>query len=197
MQFRKIGLRSVALILCLLLVSATGSMLTAGAASLSDQIASLERKQSAIKSEIADLKKDISKKQELKTALQKQINNVQDQIDLYNSEISGLNNKINALEAEVEETQNNLDESKAAFKGRLKAMYVSGNNSALSLLLSADDFGDFLYKSELMRSVTEYDTVIIEQLKADIEKLEARLERAGKQKGIGQGHEGRYDRQAE
>lgn len=173
MQFRKTGYRALALLLCLLLVSVSGSVLTTGAASLSDQIASLERKQAAIKSEIAELKKDISKQQELKTALQKQINNVQDQIDLYNSEISSLNNKIAALEAEIEQTQQSLEENKEAFKGRLRAMYVSGEHSSLSLLLSADDFGDFLYKTELMRSVTEYDSVVIDQLNADIQKLEA------------------------
>lgn len=173
MQFRKTRLRALALLLCVLLVATVGNVLTAGAASLSDQIASLERKQAAIKSEIAGLKKDISKQQELKTALQKQINNVQDQIDLYNSEISKLNSKISALEAEIEQTQQNLEESKEAFKGRLRAMYISGEQSSLALLLSADDFGDFLYKAELMRSVTEYDTVVIDQLKADIEQLEA------------------------
>ncbi len=163
----------LALLLCVLIVSAVGSILPAGAASLSDQIASLERKQEAIKAEIADLKDDISKQQELKTALQKQINNVQDQIDLYNSEISSLNAKIAELEEEIEQTQQNLDANKEAFKDRLRAMYISGDHSALSLLLSADDFGDFLYKTELMRSVTEYDSVVIEQLNADIEKLEA------------------------
>ena len=163
----------LALVLCVLIVSAVGSILPAGAASLSDQIASLERKQDAIKAEIADLKSDISKQQELKTALQKQINNVQDQIDLYNSEISSLNEKIAKLEEEIEQTQQNLEANKEAFKSRLRAMYMSGDHSALSLLLSADDFGDFLYKTELMRSVTEYDSVVIEQLNADIEKLEA------------------------
>lgn len=173
MQFRKTGFRMLALLLCVLIVSAVGSILPAGAASLSDQIASLERKQEAIKAEIADLKDDISKQQELKTALQKQINNVQDQIDLYNSEISSLNAKIAELEEEIEQTQQNLDANKEAFKDRLRAMYISGDHSALSLLLSADDFGDFLYKTELMRSVTEYDSVVIEQLNADIEKLEA------------------------
>ena len=174
MRFRKKGMRALALLLSVLLVSAAGSVLTVGAGTnLNDQIKSLERKQAAIKSEIADLKKDISKQQELKSALQKQINNVQNQIDLYNSEISTLNKKISALEDEVAQTQQTLDDSKAAFKSRLYAMYVSGDQSSLALLLSADDFGDFLYKAELMRSVTEYDTVIIEQLKADIEKLEA------------------------
>lgn len=173
MQFRKTGIRMLALVLCVLIVSTVGSILPAGAASVSDQIASLERKQEAIKSEIADLKKDISKQQELKTALQKQINNVQDQIDLYNSEISSLNQKIADLEDEIEQTKQNLEENKEAFKARLRAMYMSGDQSALALLLSADDFGDFLYKTELMRSVTEYDSVVIDQLNADIEKLEA------------------------
>ena len=173
MQFRNSPKRLLALLLCVLLVSATGHILSVSAASLNDQIASLERKQAAIKSEIAGLKKDISKQQQLKSALQKQINNVQSQIDLYNGEISKINGDIGELEDRIQETEQTLSESKEAFKGRLRAMYLSGEQSSLALILSADNFGDFLYKSELMRSVAAYDSQVIDELNADIQQFQA------------------------
>ena len=167
------------LLVMLLLIGSVPFSMTAGAASLNQQIADLEKKQAQIKSEIADLKKDISKQQELKAALQKQVNNTQSQIDLYNSQITELNQKIEQLEADKKAKEENLENSKETFKKRLRAMYMSGNTSELTLLLSADDFGDFLYKNELLRSVAEYDNQVIEQLKndiIDIEKIETEVQ---------------------
>ena len=55
---------------------------------------------------------------------------------------------------------------------RLRAMYVSGDNSMLNVLLSANDFGDFLYRDQLLSSVTDHDNAIMEQLKSDISAVE-------------------------
>ena len=170
------GRRALALLLCLVLSLSSATLFAADAAgtsSLNSKITELEQKQAAVKSKIATLKKDISKQQELKDALQEQIENLQQQIDVYNDEISGLNKQIDALEADIAQSQADMEVTKQAFKDRLRAMYMSGDHSALTLLLSADDFGDFLYKTELMRSVTAYDSAIIDELTAAIAKLQA------------------------
>jgi murein DD-endopeptidase MepM/ murein hydrolase activator NlpD len=47
-------------------------------------------------------------------------------------------------------------------------------------LLGADDFADYLYQSELLASVTEYDNQVMEQMRKDIEKIN-RLEKTVEQ----------------
>ena len=65
---------------------------------------------------------------------------------------------------------------------RLRAMYVSGDNSMLNVLLSANDFGDFLYRDQLLSSVTDHDNAIMEQLKADIKAVEELETQANEEK---------------
>ena len=145
--------------------------ISAGASSLESQVRDLESKQKQVRAEIEKLKDDLSKQEELKDALQQQVDNTQKQIDLYNSQISSLNQKIEENEAEKALKEQNLENSKETFKKRLRAMYMTGNNE-LSILLSADDFGDYLYKTELLKCVAQYDNEIIDQLNQDILDIE-------------------------
>ena len=76
------------------------------------------------------------------------------------------------IEAQKAQKQADLESTKQTFMTRLRAMYVSGDNSMLNVLLSANDFGDFLYRDQLLSSVTDHDNAIMEQLKSDISAVE-------------------------
>lgn len=141
-------------------------------ASYQDQISALEEKQRQIKNQISELQNDINKQNELKSTLQAQINNVQAQIDIYDNRIAELDSTISENEAEKQRLTESLEQRKKTFLERIRAMYVTGNTSSLSLILSADDYGDFLYKYELISKVTEYDNDAMEQMKADIVRVD-------------------------
>jgi murein DD-endopeptidase MepM/ murein hydrolase activator NlpD len=169
--------------LCLLLVLVlifTGtfvSSIPAGASSYESQINDLEAKQEELESKIDSLQDDIDKQEDLKAALQSRIDVVQGQIDLYNSQIDTLQNEIYQMEAEKKQIEADLQAQKDTFLARIRAMYISGSDSILTVLLGADDFADYLYQSELLASVTEYDNQIMEQMRKDITKID-RLEAA-------------------
>lgn len=173
MQLLKKFKKSVSYLLvgALLIAGCFVSSLPVGAASYQQQIADLESKQSQLKSKISSIKDDISEQENLKSALQEQIDVVQEQIDLYNSQISSIESKISEIEAKKAVKENELEASKKAFLSRLRAMYISGDNSVLSVLLTADDFGDYLYQDQLLASVTEYDNNVMEKLKDDINEI--------------------------
>ncbi len=156
----------------LVLTCFSANLLSAGAASYREKINELESKQAKVKEQINSLKSDISDQEKLKDALQDEIDTVQAQIDVYNGQLTEVENRLSEIEAQKEQKQNDLENTKQTFMTRLRAMYVSGDNSMLNVLLSANDFGDFLYRDQLLSSVTDHDNAIMEQLKADIKAVE-------------------------
>ena len=173
MQLLKSKKRILSAVLALVLVF-TGTYLscfTANAASYQSQIKELEQKQAALKEKIDALQEDIDEQENLKAALQEQIDVVQNQIDIYNGEIDKLQNKIDEMEAEKEAKEQEIAQKKETFLARIRAVYIAGNDSILTVLLSADDFADYLYQNELLASVTEYDNKVMDQLRDDVAKI--------------------------
>ena len=168
--------------LSLVLTCFSANLLSAGAASYREKINELESKQAKVKEQISSLKSDISDQEKLKDALQDEIDTVQAQIDVYNGQLTEVENRLSEIEAQKEQKQNDLENTKQTFMTRLRAMYVSGDNSMLNVLLSANDFGDFLYRDQLLSSVTDHDNAIMEQLKADIKSVEELEAQANEEK---------------
>lgn len=168
--------------LSLALTCFSANLLSAGAASYREKINELESKQAKVKEQISSLKSDISDQEKLKDALQDEIDTVQAQIDVYNGQLTEVENRLSEIEAQKEQKQNDLENTKQTFMTRLRAMYVSGDNSMLNVLLSANDFGDFLYRDQLLSSVTDHDNAIMEQLKADIKAVEELETQANEEK---------------
>ena len=173
---------SFAVTLSLVLTCFSANLLSAGAASYREKINELESKQAKVKEQINSLKSDIGDQEKLKDALQDEINTVQAQIDVYNGQLTEVENRLSEIEAQKEQKQNDLENTKQTFMTRLRAMYVSGDNSMLNVLLSANDFGDFLYRDQLLSSVTDHDNAIMEQLKADIKAVEELETQANEEK---------------
>ena len=134
-------------VLALVLVF-TGSYIscfTATAASYQSQIKELEQKQAALKQKIDALQGDIDEQEGYKSALQDQIDVVQGQIDIYNGQIDKLQDKIDQMEADKSEKEQEIQDKKDTFLARIRAMYIAGNDSMLTVLLGANDFADYLY----------------------------------------------------
>ncbi len=117
----------------------------------------------ALKKKIASLKAENAPYQAQKAALESQIAAVHREIELYE-----------AQKKECEETiarrTEELATTKEQFKQRLVALYMMGNTE-LVVLLSADDYGDYLSKAELVESVSKHDAEMIKSIIAAIEEL--------------------------
>ena len=174
MRLPKISTRLIAVVLVFGLLSCgiVFSSVGAGASSYQSQINELEEKQQVLKDKINALQSDIDEQEELKSALQEQIDTVQHQIDIYNAQIEETKDRIASLEEQKGKLEDELAQSKDTFLARIRAMYMSGNNSPLTVLLGADDFADYLYQNELLASVTEYDNEVMAELRKKIEKVD-------------------------
>ncbi len=173
----KKGLRALtALALAVCLIALPNVPPTAQAASnlsdLQQQQAELEKKQQQLNQTLQSVRNDKSKQQEYVNALNSQIQTVQSQIDLSNQKIAALQEQIEQKSGEIAATEKTIDEDFERLKKRLRAIYMAGESSSLDLILGAEDFNDFMNKAELIRSITEHDTALIQTLKENKANIE-------------------------
>lgn len=184
---RFVKLLSLVLSLCFVLTSFASS--PALAASTSE----LKEKKSRIQSEIEKAEKEIDKladekkeNQEYIAALDKKIQLKQDQINVLQDDANALQSEINGIEAsisntedEIEKTQAEIDRKQAQFDKsfgeycqRLRAMYVSGHASNLEVLLTSTDISSIFTRSQMIKSVSENDSEILDSLMKQMEQIE-------------------------
>ena len=170
-------IKTVCLVLVMALTLTAFFTADVGAASkteIQNEISKLEQESKQLEAEIKQLQGKINKQNELKKAIERKMANVQSQIDACNRQINSINSKIAANKAEIAKNEKQIEADKLAFKKRLRAIYMSNSGSSIQVLLGAEDFSDFLQLSQLTASVSAHDKKMIEELVAEIKKIEAK-----------------------
>lgn len=194
MRFK--SLVSLILAFCLVLTPLVFDM-TAGAASTSEleaELAQIEQKIKDNKEKLSEIANDKSKQSQYLKTLQSQISetqrrmsNLERQVGLLDkevndisSEIEGLNTQISALTDSIAQTEANIVSIEAAIvesystvSQRLRASYMTGEDSTLKILLGADSISTFLTRLEFMKRVAENDKKMIDSFKKQATELKA------------------------
>ncbi len=165
--------------------------MTAQAKSTSELNSEKEKIQDEIdeaQSKIDELSAEKEETEEYLSALQSKISLLQDKIDTLEDQKSALQSEIEAVtqkiadtEDEIEQTQAEIDEKQAEFDEtyvlycqRLRAMYVSGSTSTLEVLLTCTDISSMLTRAEMIKSVSEQDSEILDELMQKMEEIESK-----------------------
>lgn len=152
---------------------------------LQEELDELTKKQKEIEKKLSSLKSDISNKKEIRIALEEKIANAQTQIDVYNQQILLLQKQVDESKEAYDKAAVTFNTQLNIFKARLRAMYMTGNTSYLTMLLSADDFADYLYKSKLVESVSAKDKELLDSMQKEYKKISsARNSLKKKQKSL-------------
>ena len=201
---RFVKLLSLVLSLCFAFASfASTSALAASTSQLKDKKSKIQSQISAAEKEIDKLAKEKKETQEYIAALDKKIQLKQDEIDVLQedadelqAEINKVERSIDKTEKQIEKTQKEIDKKQAQFDGtfdeycqRLRAMYISGHASNLEVLLTSTDISSILTRSQMIKSVSEQDSDILnslieqmEQIEKDKAALEEKIIQLGKDK---------------
>lgn len=131
----------------------------------------LEKEKEQIQARIDALEDNESEYAALQEQLEEKIANIESQIALVNERIDEVKAEIEANEREIAEKEAYLEQTKDTLRERLRAIYVAGTHNQLAVLLSADDYTDFLARTELMRGVTEHDTQLMNEINAQIQQI--------------------------
>lgn len=136
--------------------------------SLGDEYAQLEKEQAAIQANLNKTTNQKAQEQAKKTAVDTQVQNTTQQINVLNQQIDLLNENITQKELEITEKQVEIDKNYGLMKDRLRAMYMTGEESLTGLLLGAESFFDFLTRAEVTNSVAAHDREMLNWLDTEL-----------------------------
>lgn len=173
------------LIACLFLLSPQYITENASATSLNSlkqQQSQLQKEQAEVTQKLKTLKNDKNNKIQYKNTLQEQISNIQGQIDNLNGQISDLNSSIKEEESKIADKQKDINTNYTKLKGRLRAVYLTGEASNIEIILNAKNIMDLSDKTELVKSITKHDTDLINTLKDELSSIKSAKEDIEKKK---------------
>ncbi|SDA27671.1 Peptidase family M23 [Ruminococcus sp. YE71] len=126
--------------------------------------------------------------QEKQMLVLEEISILNEKTEVINSYLTEMEMKLSAERRNAQALSEEIDEGIAAYKLRLRALYLAGDMSYGDVLLGSGDFFDMLMRSELLKRVTDYDAKALDSLVAKKAEYDAKLIDLQKQ-------EGKYDDQ--
>ncbi len=160
--------------------------------SIKDKIAAAQEKIDSAEKKLDSLEGDISKTKDYISELDSQISAYQSQIDAYSEQIEEyeaeteeltaqrekleadiveLNKKIDGYNKRVDYLNGQIDAKMDQLKDILRANYITGETSALEILLTSDDFADYLTKTQMLSSIADRQDSIIDGINGDIDQV--------------------------
>lgn len=143
-----------------------------------DTVGSLRDKIAAAKEKAADLQEQASDANATYQAKLDVYNTASDAVSTINAQIESLENKIEDTQNSIEKLKVKIDKQQKAidkkyndFKARIKALYIAGSLTSMQVLLTSEDFSDYLTKLELVRKVSAKDNAAIEEMQRLAEEL--------------------------
>lgn len=134
---------------------------------LSSEKQETEEYLSALRSKITLLEDKIDTLEDSKSALQSEI-------DAVSVKITNTENDIIQTQAEIDQKQAEFDETYEVYCQRLRAMYVSGSASTLEVLLTCPDMSAMLTRAQMIKSVSQQDSAILDELMTKMEEIQAK-----------------------
>jgi len=86
--------------------------------------------------------------------------------------IDSTEGQIAVIEEEISELEQKIEEEKALMDRRLSGLYKSGQNQYLSVILSAEGFGDLITRIYSMKRISDYDKELIDSFQQKVDKLD-------------------------
>lgn len=154
----KFGRKAIIFATCLAIIS-TMHVSAAGSTTNSQTVSwSLQNALNENQSQAADMTAKLN-------ALEKEINDRQ-------TEVSKLNDEIAKDNTEIEREQTAFDNERNLMFARMRAVYMNGSNdSFISLLLSSNNFSDFLEKKEFLSKLSNYESNLLNSMKKTMDEL--------------------------
>ncbi len=123
-----------------------------------------QEKYNQAKKDLNDAKEKKASQDKIKKALDDKIAAIQALINECNSKIAGLNSKISAKQAEIDKKNAEMEADKEQFRKRIRAIYMSGTQSNIQILLGAENFSEFLILAEMTSNLSARDTELINKI---------------------------------
>ncbi|MDO5123708.1 MAG: peptidoglycan DD-metalloendopeptidase family protein [Eubacteriales bacterium] len=168
-------------ILCIVITAIL--VLSSTYAVVADTLSELQSEQSRLDQEaqeyqalIDSLQDDIDKQQEYVDAVAAKVAVANEDVALSRSKISEYETKISEKTSEIEALQDEADENMDLFRQRLRAIYMSGDVTAIEIILGASDFNDVVDKLQLLSSMNRKDSELIDDIEVQMDGINEEVE---------------------
>lgn len=161
----------VSLALCIGLSSSVG-VVAESPDSLRKKIQDAKSKASDLASKKEAANETYQAKLEVYYAASDAVDDINAQISALEAKIVKTENSIKKLKIQIKKQEDAIKKRYSEFKARLKSLYIAGSLTSMQVLLTAEDFSDYLTKLELVRQVSERDNAAISEMQKMAEELE-------------------------
>lgn len=134
----------------------------------SKQRSQLQQENSELQEQLKQANDQIKDKQKYSKELQKQIAELSKKIKESNNTIKTLNTEIKEKQNKIDNMLLQIDDILELLRERLRTVHMAGDTSSLEIILGAKSFSDFIDKSEMMKSMSEYDKSLIDSIKGEM-----------------------------
>ncbi len=159
---------------CLALMIMIGSIASTAAATISEleaRQAELEAQQAEYQAQLNKSNSAVAEKQEEVDALVGQVESVTAEIQVCYQKISIYDKNIAEKQTAIDAANNEIAENMNTLRQRIKTIYISGDVSALEIVMGAKDFNDFLDKLQLVQYVSNHDAELINGIKKKLDTI--------------------------
>lgn len=151
-----------------------GSIASTAAATISEleaRQAELEAQQAEYQAQLNKSNSAVAEKQEEVDALVGQVESVTAEIQVCYQKISIYDKNIAEKQTAIDAANNEIAENMNTLRQRIKTIYISGDVSALEIVMGAKDFNDFLDKLQLVQYVSNHDAELINGIKKKLDTI--------------------------
>lgn len=125
--------------------------------------------------QLADLQTKYNNNKNSKNLTQSQINQLNGEITTISATIEKTRKEIKQAEIDIENSKTEIADKKVETDGLIQFLQVSnGGNIYLEYLFDAENYTDFIYRYEVVKQLTNYNSDLIDELEALILDLQAK-----------------------
>ena len=160
--------------ICLAIAIVSCMIMSTTAATISEleaRQAELEQQQAEYQQKLDDSNAAVSAQQGEVDALVGQVESVTEEIQICYQKIAIYDDRIAEKQADIDAANAEIEANMDVLRQRIKTIYISGDVSALEIVLGAKDFSDFLDKIQLVQYVSNHDEELIDGIKAQLDTI--------------------------
>ncbi|EPY2307649.1 3D domain-containing protein [Clostridium sporogenes] len=136
--------------------------------STSSVLAAPDTKESGNLKETREQKKQIQQRVE---KMDSEIDSVINEIDKNKQLMNKINNDVKDTEKKLNQVKNNVKAKEDLFGKRVRAMYISGGDSYLDILLASESLSDFMSRIDTVSKIMRFDKNVVIKLKEEKEAI--------------------------
>ena len=121
---------------------------------------------------LEEVQDDLSENLQQIQKLDEKIEDAQKELDELNIKIEELQKSINEVNKKLEVAQKRYDKQKEILELRLVSMYETSDTKYLDVILSSRSISDFLSNYFLITEIANYDTELLEDMKAQKDEID-------------------------